>query len=56
MDRVTLLGPVTTRRGLLKGGIALAGLAALGTGPARLLRYAGAQTSAAMALQLGWFG
>src|SRR5574341_1028632 len=55
MDRVTLLGPVTTRRGLLKGGIALAGLAALGTGPANLLRYASAQTSVAMALQLGWF-
>ncbi|HXF81437.1 MAG TPA: ABC transporter substrate-binding protein [bacterium] len=54
MDRVTLLAPVT-RRGLLKSGVALAGLAALGAGPARLLRFAGAQTSAAMALQLGWF-
>jgi NitT/TauT family transport system substrate-binding protein len=54
MDRVTLFGPVT-RRGLLKGGMTLAGLAALGTGPAKLLRYASAQTSTAMALQLGWF-
>lgn len=54
MDRVTLFGPVT-RRGLLKSGVALAGLAALGAGPAKLLRYAGAQTPAAMALQLGWF-
>lgn len=55
MDRVTLLGPVTTRRGLLKGGIALAGLAALGTGPAQWLRMASAQSMAPMALQLGWF-
>jgi NitT/TauT family transport system substrate-binding protein len=56
MDRIVRFGPVTTRRGLLKGGMALAGLAALGTGPASLLRAASAQSrTAQMALQLGWF-
>lgn len=56
MDRVIRIAPVTTRRGLLKGGMAIAGLAALGTGPANLLRAASAQTRmASMALQLGWF-
>lgn len=55
MDRVTLLAPSLTRRGFLKGGLTLAGLAAMGGGPANLTRVATAQSQAQMALQLGWF-
>jgi NitT/TauT family transport system substrate-binding protein len=54
-DKVSLFAPSLTRRGFLKGGLTLAGLAAAGSVPANLLRAANAQAPAQMALQLGWF-
>ncbi len=55
MDQVSLWAPSLTRRGFLKGGLTLAGLAATGSAPAELMRAAMAQSSTQMALQLGWF-
>lgn len=54
-DKVSLFAPSLTRRGFLKGGLTVAGLAAAGALPANLLSAAHAQAPAQMALQLGWF-
>ncbi len=55
MDKVTLFTPLVTRREFVKGGLTLAGLVAAGALPTELMRAASAQSTAQMALQLGWF-